>query len=149
MGQKRSTTIVLIVAALLVWGGVAVRITRWTRSDGPMEGSAPPIDAQPEMPADTLLLDYPDPFLGYLERQETASPAKADPVSVSEDRPPVFRYKGVMRTKEDMYALIQKGNMSQMLRRGDVLDGWQVSGFGPDAMVLKKGKWEYERKVEW
>ena len=61
----------------------------------------------------------------------------------------MFRYKGVMRTKEDMYALIQKGNMSQMLRRGDVLDGWQVSGFGPDAMVLKKGKWEYERKVEW
>lgn len=61
--KSRWTTYLLLAAVAAVWGLVAWKICAPAGAPSSSAGPIAPVPAAPAVASDTLLLDYPDPFL--------------------------------------------------------------------------------------
>lgn len=147
---RKGTVIVLLVAAVLVWGAVGYYIVRQfiprEQADVPMAVQCH-TDERPAAVADTLSLDYPDPFLRPLGKssatkaeapvlQKTASPSR-----VAEPLLPDIVFKGVIGNGQKVEAMVMQNGKVLMLHRGDSLGHFVVVACSPEALELRnRGK---------
>ena len=73
--KSRWTTYLLLVVVAAVWGIVAWKISAPADNMAPAPRSEPSVPVVQTAPADTLLLDYPDPFLKGAARSAAAVPS--------------------------------------------------------------------------
>lgn len=151
MKNRKTTTYILAISAVLIWALVAVQVVRWTR---PEKETAYPVKSAPHpsapRTAETIKMDYSDPFLKELGRNHpktTENRPSERPPAEGEVGPPPITYKGLMCCSEMKMAIVMENGMSVMLRKGDPILGFTVQEFSHDELVLlKKGK-KYILKV--
>ncbi len=90
-------------------------------------------------PADTLALDYPDPFLRPLSRP--LPPAKSSrprtPAPSQEAVPsPDFIFKGIIGSGSGTKAMIVRGGELLMLGRGERVGQFDVVSYSPETLTL-------------
>ena len=149
----------LAPAVLLVWSLIVYQVSEGLSGGNPYYGG--PGSAVKELvplASDSfqysLLLNYPDPFLGR------STPARStSPVVHSEPKPPVqpapaaavqeeafnpsrYQYLGLIehKGKKDKLALLQVDGRSLMLREGETVDALQLMKISQDSVQLKSGK---------
>ncbi len=143
MFKSRLTTYMLLAAAVAIWGAIAWKLL------APSENRLPP--ARPEAPrtplaaprADTLVADYPDPFLKKIAAEGTATAAPAA-------RPLPQRLPTVPTPRENIVcehlASIRSGNRTihiialngeqHEIARGDSAAGFVLSNVDRDSLYL-------------
>lgn len=141
--KSRWTTCLLLTAAAAVWGLVAWKILAPASTDASPTAVAAVPPAAPAAPADTLLLDYPDPFL-----KESAAPREPARLAV---RPlPVRRSAAARRSKVQWVHLgtvaaagtalyiLSAGNEQYELTPGGTADGFAFAGCDADSLYLRR-----------
>lgn len=149
--SRKGTVIVLLIAAALVWGAVGYYIVRQfiprKQVDVPMVVSHQ-ADECPAAGADTLSLDYPDPFLRPLRatvdmKSGAPTSSKAAGARRIEETPvvPDIVFKGVIGSGKKLEAMVMQNGKMLMLHRGDSLGGFVVVSCSPEALELgSRGK---------
>ena len=149
--SRKGTVIVLLIAAVLVWGAVGYYIVRQfiPRKQVDVPTAVPrQTDECPAAGADTLSLDYPDPFLRPLRADavvKSGAPAssKAAGARRIEETPvvPDIVFKGVIGSGKKLEAMVMQNGKMLMLHRGDSLGRFVVVSCSPEALELEsRGK---------
>lgn len=96
---KRSNigTLLLILAAAAIWGVVGYRVYRWVAPvEAPAVKPVAPKERRQKPARNSLLLNYPDPFLG--EVRKTKEPVLENQFRQMPERTmPAIAYKGLIR----------------------------------------------------
>lgn len=147
---RKGTVVVLLIAAVLVWGAVGYYIVRQfiPRKQVDVPTAVPrQADERPAAMVDTLSLDYPDPFLrplrmGSAAKAETPVLQKtASPSRVAEPSLPDIVFKGVIGNGQKVEAMVMQNGKMLMLHRGDSLGRFVVVSCSPEALELgSRGK---------
>ena len=141
--KSRWTTYLLLATVAAVWGIVAWKIF------APADDCAPAARPKPVQPAaarpaaDTLRLDYPDPFLKGAPRHVTAPrpavrnlPApKAAPVKRERVK---IAHLGTVTSAGQPPHILTLGDQQYELRRGDSAGGFVLANFDADSLYLCK-----------
>ena len=115
--KSRWTTCLLLAAVVAVWGVVAWRILAPARPAAPDVRPATDAPAAPQIVAETLRLDYPDPFL-----KDAARPQAAAPRSVVRRLPPVKKAAPKRRER------VQLSHLATVTAGGQALHILQIDG---------------------
>ncbi|MBQ8838384.1 MAG: hypothetical protein IJ005_03600 [Bacteroidales bacterium] len=151
MERKKILTGILIVAVIIVWGIIILKVVKGGR---PVE--TPPAGhfekTSENVPKDSLLLDYRDPFLGEFVKagQEKKPSLIVDKVARREpEQPPVpdFTFKGLIGNDTEQRAMILKNGGLHMLGLGETIGGFKVVGVSPEIVTVQNGKHRIEVKV--
>ena len=148
--KSRKLTYGLILAAAVVWGIIVRRVVSYTAKEEPapsFQSGPGRREAAPEYP---LLLDYRDPFLeeqAVRKATPSARPAAA-PSPEPPPEPPPIRFKGVIQQGRILYAILESGPQSEILRQGESMDDFRVSAITVDSVVLTKGKYAFVLKLQ-
>lgn len=149
--KNKKMTYLLLVLTVLLWGGVVYRIVSYTGNDSPIpqnsvkEASMSRVDTLDF----SLKLDYRDPFLNTGRKQEVAGLRKVSnrvmskPVPV----PPVFKYKGLIRNKKNIYAVIESEGSVETISKHTPIDGYRILAINPDSLVVEKNGQKYSVKA--
>ncbi|MEC3882036.1 hypothetical protein [Parapedobacter sp. 10938] len=133
--MKKKLTIPLLVAALVLWGVILYRVLA---GGGETVGSAATLQPQPQKAAvvakpkaDSLLLNYPDPFLEEVE----VEPLGVEPVEAYdtyEEEVPYIDWSQVQYlgsvTGGEVVALVMINGQEYMLKAGDTVAGYTLVG---------------------
>ena len=162
--KNKKSLYFLAPVVLLVWALIFYQVSEGLQTGNPYyAGAAAAVANQATVATDsfeyTLLLNYPDPFLGRASAgathkatatvtavQASAKPAITPslPATVQEVSLNLSRYKylGVVehKGKKDKLALISIDGKSLMLREGDVAEELQLLKISKDSIQLKNGK---------
>ncbi|MDE6872415.1 MAG: hypothetical protein K2J62_09905 [Bacteroidales bacterium] len=140
--QNRLKITMLAIAALSVWGIVAVRLVISFRT-----GETEPEVAGRNMTPiphvkDTLVLEYLDPFLRDLIKDKAnVAVMKKLPetaVDVMEPVPAVdFLFKGILGVDGSQFGVAVRGGEVFMLQPGDLIGDFIVIGFSPEHMTVR------------
>jgi hypothetical protein len=122
----------LVLAVLAVWGIVLWRV--FGRDDAPVAVAARvPVAAGAE---DTLLLDYPDPFMAEV----VVKPTPVVPQQEAPALPPVqhrLRYLGRISRDGAAYGLVEINGSLHTLRRGEAVEGYRLETLWQDSVRLR------------
>lgn len=139
--NDRVKIVLLTTAAVLVWGAVTVMLVISFRPETPaVQGTRRKQNHVPHG-IDTLVLSYRDPFLRDIVTEKVAeSPRKAEIVNVVQvpDTVPTvdFVFKGTFGSGINMLGVVVRRGEVVMLRIGDRIGDFSVSGFSPERIVL-------------
>ena len=149
--KNKKMTYLLLVLTVLLWGGVVYRIVSYTGNDSPIPQNS--VKEVSMSRADTLdfslKLDYRDPFLNTGRKQEVAGLRKVSnrvmskPVPV----PPVFKYKGLIRNKKNIYAVIESEGSVETISKHTPIDGYRILAINSDSLVVEKNGQKYSVKA--
>lgn len=149
--KNKKMTYLLLVLTVLLWGGVVYRIVSYTGNDSPIPKNSVKEASMPR--ADTLdfslKLDYRDPFLNTGQKQEVAGLRKVSHrvMSKSVPVPPVFKYKGLIRNKKKIYAVIESDGSVETVSKHMPIDGYRILTINPDSLIVEKNGQKYSVKV--
>ena len=143
--KSRWTTCLLLAAVVAVWGVVAWRILAPARPAAP--DVRPAADAPTPAPtvAETLRLNYPDPFL-----KDAARPQAAAPRPVVRRLPPAKKAELKRRERVQLSHLatvtvggqalhiLRIGEVQYELHEGDAADGWRLARTDRDSLYLER-----------
>ena len=135
--NDRVKIVLLTTAAVLVWGAVAVMLVISFRPETPaVQGTRRNLNHVP-----TLVLSYRDPFLRDVVTEKVSeSPRKAEVVNVVHvpDTVPTvdFVFKGTFGSGINMLGVVVRRGEVIMLRIGDRIGDFSVSGFSSERIVL-------------
>ncbi len=90
-------------------------------------------------PADTLVLDYPDPFLCPLSRPlPPAKSSKPRTQNASQETVPSpdFTFKGIIGSGSGTKAMVVRGGELLMLGRGERVGQFDVVSYSPETLTL-------------
>jgi type II secretory pathway component PulC len=150
--KKKNVTYVLVVSTLLLWGFIVYRIVSYTKSDNTVQQMEE--KKVQTIRNDTfdfrLMLNYRDPFFEADRKNSNAEQVKNTDVEVtiSVPEPPVFKFKGVIRNKRNMYALIESNGNIETLGRQEPIEGYRIVTLNPDSVILEKNGQKYTLKVD-
>ena len=142
--KSRWTTCLLLAAVVAVWGVVAWRILAPARPAAPDVRPATDTPAVPQIVAETLRLDYPDPFL-----KGVAAPTPAAR-SVVRRLPPAKKAEPKRRERVQLSHLatvtvggqalhiLRIGEVQYELHEGDAADGWRLVRTDRDSLYLER-----------
>ncbi len=139
--NDRVKIVLLTTAAVLVWGAVAVMLVISFRPETPaVQGTRRNLNHVPHR-IDTLVLSYRDPFLRDVVTEKVSeSPRKAEVVNVVHvpDTVPTvdFVFKGTFGSGINMLGVVVRRGEVIMLRIGDRIGDFSVSGFSSERIVL-------------
>jgi hypothetical protein len=158
--KNRKAIYILIPAVLLIWALIAYQVSEGLQGGAPTYAGAGVslADVAPDE-ADTftytLMLHYPDPFLGRVGYTNKAVPAIQDvpaaqrspAINSKEEKQPqkpdlsIYKYIGVVehKSKKDKLALLSVGGRSVMLREGESVEEVKLLKISPDSVKLMKG----------
>ncbi len=137
----KTTTYLLIVAVVAVWGVVVWKVLHPAPPDTPQRTASQRSAAATTAP-DTLLLDYRDPFLdGY--RTAPVAPA---PGPVLRPLPPApapkkavkhnVLYRGRIRRQGVEYSLVEINGAQHTMKVGETTDDYRLERIFPDSLHL-------------
>lgn len=137
---KRSNigTLLLILAAAAIWGVVGYRVYHWV---APVEAPvAKPVlpKAKAARPArDSLLLNYPDPFLEEVRKAKEQAPRT--PSMPMPERPmPGIAYKGLIRDADgSLKAMITYNNQTDGYRKGETIEGIKIKQITAECITVR------------
>ena len=152
MKTRKTTTFVLAVSAVLVWGIIAVRMIRWIRIGNDEVQTVCTVkphvgDPVPEPPA----MEYQDPFLKEIRWKSPVPETERqgqDTGAPEETPPPHIVFKGLIKCSGIPVAIVMDSDCSVMLRHGDIFAGFSVTGFSYDELVLERNGRTYRLQIE-
>lgn len=153
MNNKKLVTVILLVAAVLVWGLVTFKVVRGSRkTEIPSVSFSPrePLDLEGK---DSLVLDYLDPFLREFSRAKKpgavpSSPASR-PVKKTEQSPePDFTYKGMIGNGTGRMACVIKNGTLFVIEPGEKIGVYRIVAVTPQALLLDYGMGQMSMEVE-
>lgn len=142
--KSRWTTYLLLAAVVAVWGVVAWRIIAPARPAAPDVRPATDTPAAPQIVAETLRLDYPDPFLKGAAAPTPAAqsvvrrlpPArKAEPKR--RERVPLVHLAAVTAAGRTIHILTIGGRQYELSLR-DTAAGFRLTGADRDSIYLER-----------
>lgn len=152
MERKKIMTVVLLIAAVLVWGVIILKVVRGAESV-----ELPVVESQPVKPVkklqkDSLRLDYRDPFLGEFVRvKQEKKPVRPEVKSVRNEpvQPPVpdFTFKGMIVNDSGRKAMLMKNGSLLMLGPGGMIGDFKILEIFPECVLVQNGKYKLEVKV--
>lgn len=145
--KSKTTIYVLIVAVLAIWGVIAWKLFVPSRVE---TNTARPSVSKTVVASeiDTLMLDYPDPFL---KKQSGASGHIALPVKRKEPEPQPLkireecqlRYIGHIRRGKSRSCIVESGGAHHLVAMGESVDGFRLAKIFPDSLVFTKDGFSY------
>lgn len=148
--KTRWTTYLLLTAVAAVWGIVAWKIFAPTSGDGTVVAPQIVATKAPAAAADTLQLDYPDPFLKGAPRPVEGSPT-VRPLPVAKPVPRRERVKivhlGTVVSHGNPLYILTLGNQQYELIRGDQAEGFVLTACDRDSLYLTKEELIYGVKL--
>lgn len=150
--KSRWTTYLLLAAVAAVWGLVAWKIC--APSDAPCSAvrPKPPVSAAPAVAADTLRLDYPDPFLKGAARPAVATRAAVRPLPAAKAAAPrrgrvEIVHLGTVRSLGRVLYILTVGERQYELSRGEAAGEFVLTGCDRDSLYLRKDGVTYGVKL--
>lgn len=151
--KSRWTIRLLVVAVVAIWGVVVWQIFAPATDTTPSIPAPRQAIAQRPPAADTLLLDYADPFLKGTIRKVVAArvpvrnlpPAKVVPKSQREQVKLV--HLGSVSVGGKSLYIVQIGNTQQELFRGEEARGFRLAACDRDSLYLEKAGVGYGVKL--
>lgn len=146
--MKSKTTIYLLIAAVLViWGVIAWKLFAPSRVETSIVPPSVP-KAAVTSDRDTLLLNYPDPFL---KKQSGASTYTTAPAKKKEPEPRLpkireecqLRYIGHIRQGKVRSCIVESGGAHRSVAMGESVDGFRLAKIFPDSLVFTKDGFSY------
>lgn len=141
--KNRKLTYLLILIVAGIWGIILRRIVSYAAPEPTQESVQ---ERESPLLADSisyaLSLDYPDPFgetspsRSVVPRHSTGGEAFPEPEPIE---PPAIHFKGVIRQKNSLYAILESNGHSDILRFGETIDEFRLAAVTPDSVILKKG----------
>lgn len=151
MERKKVMTGFLLIAAVLIWSVIIIKVVRGGRQDVmPIVENLPETSVD-KVQKDSLRLDYRDPFIGEFVRTEPDKkpvPHQVMPVRKEPEQPPVpdFTFKGLIGNVSGQRAMILKNGSLHILGPGDMIGDFKVTGIFPEYVIVRSGR--HETKVE-
>ena len=152
MERKKIMTGVLLVAVVLIWGVIILKVVKGSR---PAE--KPLVENRIKEPVvneskDSLQLNYRDPFLGEFVRikeVKKSSQSQAKVIRMEPELPPVpdFTFKGLIGNGVEQRAMVLKNGNLHILALGEMIGEFTVIGISPEVMTVQNGKHKIEVKV--
>ena len=148
--KSKATTYMLIALVLIIWGMIAWKLFVPPRTEIYQIATSSPRTIIHEN-SDTLMLDYPDPFLKKNKDaniQERTNTLSRTPVSnlqpleiIREDC--LIRYIGYIRKGKNLSCIVESGDAHHSIIMGEIVDGFRLTGIYPDSLVFKKDGLSY------
>ena len=141
--KSRWTTYLLLAAVAAVWGLVAWKICAPAGAPSAAAGPIAPVPAAPVVAADTLLLDYPGPFL-----KGTARPVVATRAAVRPRRGRVeSAHLASVRSLGRVLYILTVGERQYELLRGEAAGEFVLTACDRDSLYLCKDGVTYGVKL--
>ncbi len=147
--KSKPVTYLLIAGVLVIWGVILWKV--FSPKDDAAPVPPPQKRSETRAPtADTLLLDYRDPFLGTVAGKPAPKPTGVTRVTTPvtyESPPPVehsLRYMGRISRGGVPYGLIEINGTLHTLRRGETADGYRLDAIWQDSVKLQ---WKNENCI--
>lgn len=151
--RKKILTVILLVAAVFVWGSIIFKVVR-----GAGQVELPLVERKPVKPVgkvrkDTLRLDYRDPFLGEFVRvKQEKKPVLHEVKTIRKEpeQPPVpdFTFKGMIVNDSGRKAMLMKNGSLLMLGPGGMIGDFKILEIFPECVLVQNGKYKIEVKVK-
>lgn len=142
--NSRWTTYLLLAVVVAVWGIVAWKIFASVTETAPAARPKAAVPAVESPVADTLRLDYPDPFLKGVPRQRTstaATPVRRLP-AVKPSPPRRERVKivhlGTVASGGKRLFILSVGDSQYEIACGAAAGDFVLTGFDRDSLYLRK-----------
>lgn len=152
MERKKIMTGSLLVAVVLIWGVIIMKVVRGSRpAEKPLVGNRIKVPVK-NASKDSLQLNYRDPFLGEFVRikeVKTSSQSQAIVIRMEPELPPVpdFTFKGLIGNGVEQRAMVLKNGNLHILGLGEMIGEFNVIGISPEVMTVQNGKHKIEVKV--
>ena len=152
MERKKIMTGSLLVAVVLIWGVIIMKVVRGSRpAEKPLVGNRIKVPVK-NASKDSLQLNYRDPFLGEFVRikeVKTSSQSQAKVIRMEPELPPVpdFTFKGLIGNGVEQRAMVLKNGNLHILGLGEMIGEFNVIGISPEVMTVQNGKHKIEVKV--
>lgn len=149
--KSRKITYLLITVLIVVWGVIIHQIAAYTLSETvPVPiGTSKTVVAEDTSHYD-LMLNYSDPFLQSANLQVTQNRiiAEKEAVVTESQAPqmPNMKFKGVIKQSGKLYAIIEFGSHSEILRQGETTDDYRITNINEDSVILKKQQYTFVLK---
>lgn len=140
--KNKKTTYILLVCTLFVWGSIIYRIVSYTKNDIPAyknvveEISIPCTDTLDF----SLNLNYRDPFF-ETEKKTTREESKKkayESIQEQKSESPVFKYKGLIRNRKKIYAMIEMDGLVETVSRYELVRGYKILSISTDSLIVEK-----------
>lgn len=149
--KNKKFTLFLIGVVLLVWGIVIWRLLLPMRSVPDKRLRSLPAVSMPFNATDSLLVNYPDPFLGKQLLEQKEKPEKLvnpatffkDPKSSASVEPPPFLFRGRLRQGKKEFVLLEVAGCQNIVAVGSQIEGYRVKKSTDDSVVLWKKQKSY------
>ena len=110
-----------------------------------------PAVSMPFNATDSLLVNYPDPFLGKQLLEQKEKPEKLvnpatffkDPKASASVEPPPFLFRGRLRQGKKEFVLLEVGGCQNIVAVGSQIEGYRVKKSTDDSVVLWKKQKSY------
>ncbi len=143
MAKSKASVILLSIAAIGIWGIVGYRVFRWVApQDMPVTRATTPKAKPAGQRADSLMLNYRDPFFtGLEESSPTNHHPRSEPIG-PEPVMPVLSYKGLIRDANgSVRALITSNGQTDGYKKGDSVAEVKIIDITADCLTVKwRGK---------
>lgn len=141
--KSRWTTYLLLAAVAAVWGLVAWKICAPAGAPSAAAGPIAPVPAAPVVAADTLLLDYPDPFLKGTARPVVATRAAVHPLPAAKAAAPrrgrvEIAHLATVRSLGRVLYILTVGERQYELLRGEAAGEFVLTACDRDSLYLCK-----------
>lgn len=148
--KNKKFTLFLIGVVLLVWGIVIWRLLLPMRSVPDKRLRSLPAVSMPFNATDSLLVNYPDPFLGKQLLEQKEKPEKLvnpatffkDPKSSASVDPPFFVSRAASAGKKE-FVLLEVAGCQNIVAVGSQIEGYRVKKSTDDSVVLWKKQKSY------
>ncbi len=147
--KSKPVTYLLIAGVLVIWGVILWKV--FSPKDDATPVQSPQNRVEMTVPAaDTLLLNYRDPFLGTAARKpvpkatgttRVSAPPTPEPQPLVEHQ---LRYMGSISRGGAPYGLIEINGTLHTLRRGETADGYRLETIWQDSVKLR---WKNENII--
>lgn len=142
----------LLVAVVLIWGVIIMKVVRGSRpAEKPLVGNRIKVPVK-NASKDSLQLNYRDPFLCEFVRikeVKTSSQSQAKVIRKEPELPPVpdFTFKGLIGNGVEQRAMVLKNGNLHILGLGEMIGEFNVIGISPEVMTVQNGNHKIEVKV--
>ncbi len=149
--KSRATVWLLLVAAAAIWGIVVWKILT-PKDDTPVAVPLHAVSAAPVAVADTLLLDYPDPFLKGIAHSPVASRPVVRSLPAPKTKPPQREFIQAIHLGTVSYSgktlyILTIGGEQYELAKGDTASDFVLTGCDGDSLYLRKDGLTYGVKL--
>lgn len=147
--KSKTTIYVLIAAVLVIWGVIAWKLFVPSRVEtNTARTSVSKTVVASEI--DTLMLDYPDPFLKKQSGASTSGHTTA-PGKKKEPEPQLpkireecqLRYIGHISRGKVRSCIVESGGAHHSVAMGESVDGFRLAKIFPDSLVFTKDGFSY------